>query len=193
MSDELPPEPRPGPEVLHVRDATEVDLDVVVEVVERAYRGASGRRGWTTEADLLGGQRIDRAMLGSSLADPATLIRVALDDGSPVGCYELGADADRSNGLVWFGLFAVDPDRQGRSIGARLLADAEIVAAERLGATTLRMRVIRQRSELIAWYLRRGYLDTGETAPFPYGDERFGTPRRPDLSFVVLAKGLREV
>jgi hypothetical protein len=52
------------------------------------------------------------------------------------------------------------------------------------------MTVIEQRPELIAWYERRGYSKTGETAAFPYGDARFGEPKRPDLRFVVLAKSL---
>jgi hypothetical protein len=46
------------------------------------------------------------------------------------------------------------------------------------------------RETLIAWYRRRGYRETGETEPFPYGDDRFGTPLRNDLHFVVLAKDL---
>jgi len=64
------------------------------------------------------------------------------------------------------------------------------VLAERFACTVCAMTVIEQRAELIAWYERRGYRRTGETKPFPYGDERFGIPRRPDLRFVVLAKSL---
>jgi hypothetical protein len=52
------------------------------------------------------------------------------------------------------------------------------------------MTVIHLRDTLIAWYERRGYRRTGETEPFPYGDERFGIPRRDDLYFVVLEKAL---
>jgi hypothetical protein len=54
----------------------------------------------------------------------------------------------------------------------------------------MEMTVVAQRTDLIAWYLRRGYAATGETRPFPYGDERFGRPRRDDLAFTVLAKPL---
>ena len=52
------------------------------------------------------------------------------------------------------------------------------------------MTVIRQRDDLIAWYERLGYRWTGQTEPFPYGNERFGIPRRPDLEFLVLSKPL---
>jgi hypothetical protein len=52
------------------------------------------------------------------------------------------------------------------------------------------MTVVSIRESLIAWYQRRGYHLTGERLPFPYDDERFGLPRRPDLEFVVLEKPL---
>ena len=52
------------------------------------------------------------------------------------------------------------------------------------------MTVIEQRSELLAWYARRGYRSTGEKEPFPYGNPRFGLPKREDLRFLVLEKEL---
>lgn len=52
------------------------------------------------------------------------------------------------------------------------------------------MTVVNVRDTLIAWYIRRGYFLTGETEPFPYDDNRFGTPLRDDLAFVVLEKVL---
>ena len=56
----------------------------------------------------------------------------------------------------------------------------------------MHMTVIVQRTELIAWYERRGYRRTGERKPFPYGDERFGLPQRDDLVFEVLRKSLSQ-
>ena len=87
-------------------------------------------------------------------------------------------------------MFAVSPGQQGRGVGHRMLDAAEDLARTEWGAGTLQMSVIEQRVELIAWYRRRGYEPTGERRPFPYGDERFGRPRRSDLCFVVLAKRL---
>lgn len=85
-------------------------------------------------------------------------------------------------------MFAVDPAQQGGGLGKAVLAEAERVARERWQCRAMRMTVIVQRNELIAWYERRGYLRTAEYEPFPYGDERFGIPRRPDLRFEVLVK-----
>ena len=39
--------------------ATVSDIPAIVPLVESAYRGDASRKGWTTEADLLDGQRID--------------------------------------------------------------------------------------------------------------------------------------
>ena len=72
-----------------------------------------------------------------------------------------------------------------------VICGAEDFVAREWRTKTVTMTVIAQREELIAWYLRRGYVNTGETAPFPYGDLRFGEPKRPDLHFVVLRKALR--
>ena len=44
-----------------------------------------------------------------------------------------------------------------------------------------------------SWYERRGYRRTGSYKPFPYGQERFGIPRRDDLRFEVLVKQLPKV
>ncbi|MFD0776789.1 GNAT family N-acetyltransferase, partial [Streptomonospora algeriensis] len=103
-------------------------------------------------------------------------------------CCEL---ADGGDGSAYFGMFAVQPDAQGGGLGRRVLAEAERIAAEELDSATMRMTVLRQRADLIAWYERRGYRRTGETVPFPYGDERFGLPKREDLVLEELAKPLR--
>ncbi|MGE0444331.1 MAG: GNAT family N-acetyltransferase, partial [Vicinamibacterales bacterium] len=78
----------------------------------------------------------------------------------------------------------------GGGVGRALLRGAVRLAASELAATTMRMTVIALRTELVAWYERQGYRRTGEREPFPYGDERFGRPRRDDLSFVVWRKAL---
>ena len=91
---------------------------------------------------------------------------------------------------VYFGMFSVRPGRQGQGWGRQILAEAERLARDDWGATTMVLSVLAPRGELIAWYERRGYRRTGESRPFPYGNARYGIPKRPDLSFVVLAKPL---
>ena len=179
-----------------IRRAAPDDAPALVALVESAYRGERSRRGWTTEADLLDGQRVDLEMMTSTLADPDVVVLVAATDppapsgrgaAELVGCCEV-----RRVGSVEaaFGMFAVDPDRQGAGVGDQLLAAAEQLAASDLRARRMTLSVIDARHELLAWYERRGYRRTGEHRPFPYGDERFGRPRRADLRFEVLAKDL---
>ena len=173
---------------LSIRPVTTVDLPMLHALIERGYRGDAARAGWTHEAELLDGQRTDLSVLADSLADPAHRILVAVDSGGALaGCVEV---TDKGAGLCYLGLLTVDPAGQAQGLGKQLIAAAEAEAAQCFAATAMEMTVIRQRPELVAYYERRGYALTGEERPFPYGDERFGRPRRDDLAFVVLARRL---
>jgi GNAT superfamily N-acetyltransferase len=174
------------------RHAHAGDVDAIVALVESAYRGASSRAGWTTEAELLDGQRTDADEVRALLADPHARIVLATDaDGALLGCVKLedGGDA-HGEGFAWIGMFAVSPTLQARGLGRALLAEAERLARTEFGRSAARMTVIAQRDVLLAWYARCGYAPTGATEPFPYGNPRAGRPRRPDLYFVVLEKRL---
>lgn len=168
------------------RDATHDDVGAIVALVESAYRGDASRAGWTTEADLLDGQRTDAAAVEAVIAAPGSRMLLGFgDDGVLLACCQLERHDDDA---CYFGMFSVSPTKQGGGVGRAVLAEAERVAREEWGARTMRMTVIRQRHDLIAWYERRGYVATDEMHPFPYGDERFGKPRRDDLEFRVLVK-----
>jgi ribosomal protein S18 acetylase RimI-like enzyme len=166
------------------REALPTDVPTVVALVESAYRGESSRAGWTTEADLLDGRRTDETGIAAVVAAPEATLLLAELDGRVVGCCELR----RVGELGYFGTFAVDPAAQGGGVGRRLLTHADAEAVRRWGSTALEMTVIAQRADLLAWYERLGFVATGERRPFPYGDERFGRPRRDDLEFVVLRR-----
>ena len=163
------------------------DVDAVVALVESAYRGDASRAGWTTEADLLDGRRTGADEIAPLLERPGNRILLAERDGELLA----SAHLERRGEVAYFGMFAVRPGLQGSGVGRAVLAEAERVAAEEWGCTEMQMTVIVQREELIAWYQRRGYRRTGIFSPFPYGDPRFGLPRRDDLRFETLAKPLR--
>ncbi|MEV7782077.1 GNAT family N-acetyltransferase [Kitasatospora sp. NPDC088351] len=161
------------------------DVPALVELVESAYRGDASRAGWTTEADLLEGQRTDAEGVTAAITHPDGVVLIAEQDGELLACCQLERRGERA----YFGMFSVRPGRQGGGLGRAVLTEAERVAGE-WGAAELEMTVIEQRSDLIAWYERRGFHRTGVHTPFPYGDERFGIPLRPDLRFETLTKSV---
>lgn len=168
------------------RRAVREDVPHLVALIESAYRGEASRTGWTTEADLLDGQRTDPEGVAAVIGAPHGVMLVAERDGLPVACCQLEHREDH----VYFGMFAVSPAEQGAGLGRILLAEAERFARAEWDAGEMRMTVITQRADLIAWYERRGYRRTGVMTPFPYGDERFGIPLRDDLRFEALVKPL---
>ncbi|WP_371502015.1 GNAT family N-acetyltransferase [Kitasatospora sp. NBC_00374] len=171
---------------LTFRTAGPADIPALVALVESAYRGEASRVGWTTEADLLAGRRTDTEGVADVIAREGSVVLLAERDGELLACCQL----ERREGTAYFGMFSVRPERQGGGLGGEVLARAERLAREEWGAAELEMTVIEQRADLIAWYERRGFSRTGEYSPFPYGDERFGVPLRPDLRFERLAKSL---
>ncbi|MER6785200.1 GNAT family N-acetyltransferase [Streptomyces sp. NPDC000658] len=171
---------------LTFRDATAADVDAVVRLIESAYRGDSSRAGWTTEADILQGQRTDPDGVLAVVEAPDCRLLTAEQDGRIIACCQLEHRGDHA----YFGMFAVSPTAQGAGLGKAVMAQAEREAREDWGVTEMHMTVISVREDLIAWYERRGYRRTGRTTPFPYGDERFGIPQRDDLQFELLVKDL---
>jgi ribosomal protein S18 acetylase RimI-like enzyme len=173
------------------RAATDADIPAAHALIESAYRGESAKRGWTHEADLLGGQRTDAEALAAIIADPKQTLILAHDQtGALVGCV-LTADKGERGGarIAYLGMLTVNPERQGDGLGRALIEAAE-THARSLGAAIMEMTVIKSRRELIDWYLRRGYQDSGREEPFPFDDPRFGLPKTRDLVFVVLMKRL---
>ncbi len=174
---------------LAFRRAGADDVDAIVRLVESAYRGDASREGWTTEADFLEGQRTDRDEVGGLVARfPERRVVLAEEGGVLRACVRIDDEPEHEAGYI--GMFAVAPTLQGRGLGGALLAEAERVIREELGRARARMTVISIRTTLRAWYARKGYVATGETEPFPYGDARFGVPLRDDLVFDVLEKAL---
>ncbi|WP_407554210.1 GNAT family N-acetyltransferase [Streptomyces sp. Pv4-95] len=171
---------------LTFRTATDADIPELVGLIESAYRGDTSRAGWTTEADLLEGQRTDPDGVAAVVRNETGLLLIAERDGELIACCQLEHRGEHA----YFGMFAVRPALQGGGLGKVIIAEAERTVQATWGAREMHMTVIRQREELIAWYERRGYRRTGRLTPFPYGDERFGIPQRDDLEFELLVKPL---
>jgi len=168
---------------LTISPASTADIPALVALVNSAYRGESSKKGWTTEADLLDGQRTDPASMENELNKPGSVILKCADSsGRLLGCVYL----ERQNNFLYLGMLTVLPEMQGAGIGKQLLQASERYATEH-GFSSIRMTVISIRRELIDWYERQGYSDTLIRRPFPAGDPKFGIPRQ-ELEFIVMEK-----
>ena len=164
--------------------ATPADAPRLTTFVNAAYRGDTARQGWTTEADLLDGQRIDEEGMREMLGRPgAAMLLCQSAAGELLGSFHVQVKDE----LIYLSMLAVNPTGQARGVGKFLLQAAEDYGRQH-GCTTSKMTVISVRTELIAYYERRGYRLTGATEPFPT-DPRFGIPKQP-LVLLVLEKAL---
>jgi predicted N-acetyltransferase YhbS len=164
-----------------IRPATREDLPAIHPIIERAYRGETARAGWTHEADLIiDSPRTDIATLAAIVEDPNQRLLVAETGTGLIGCVQVTA---KGEGLAYLGLLCVDPTLQSAGLGKQLVTAAEDCARETFGAAKMEMTVIDKRDELIAFYERRGYRNSGEKRDFP-------VPLDPPLFMVVLVKDL---
>ena len=167
-----------------ITKATAADVTALTRLVNGAYRGEAAKKGWTTESDLLDGQRIDEETMSSYFEnDRVTILKNTDEAGSVTACVYLEKKGDK----LYLGMLSVSPELQAAGIGKALLSAAEDHAREQ-GCNTMSMTVITSRHELISYYERRGYVKTGELVPFHH-DEKFGIPRHP-IELAVLEKPL---
>ncbi|OAA46571.1 Acyl-CoA N-acyltransferase [Beauveria brongniartii RCEF 3172] len=187
---------------LSLRKVTPETLPAIHALVESSFRGRHAEKGWCSEAEFFTSARITPEDMLAKLNSPGTTLLAGYDSstggggggggGALVTCCEIAQkqDSDSDSKTCYFGLFAVDPERQGGGIGSFVLGEAERYARDELGCTRMEMQVIDRRDTLIAYYVRRGYVQTKETRPFPYELFGEGTVLRDDLRFTVLVKEL---
>jgi ribosomal protein S18 acetylase RimI-like enzyme len=159
------------------------DVPALTNLLNSAYRGESSRKGWTTEAHLIAGEsRTNQSMLNEILMMPGSImLKLENEPGEIVGCVNLQHHGNK----LYLGMLSVSPELQGKGGGKKLLKAADEYARyQKLDA--IYMTVISLRTELIDWYKRHGYHDTGERKPFPE-DPMTGKHMR-ELEFVVLEK-----
>jgi ribosomal protein S18 acetylase RimI-like enzyme len=161
----------------------------LARLVNSAYRGESSRQGWTTEAELLDGQRTDPEALIDTISNPDRVILLFGDEVDPAGCVMM----ERRYGICYIGMVTVKPTQQKQGLGKHVLSQAELWVNNNWNANKVEMTVIHKRHALIEFYKRRGYTLTELRRPFPYGEPRFGIPKTDDLEFVVLQKDISPV
>jgi ribosomal protein S18 acetylase RimI-like enzyme len=165
-----------------ITKASVADIPALNKLINAAYRGEESKKGWTTEADLLDGTRIDEAVLRDLIQKSGTTFLKYEENRVILGCVELRTEGTK----LYLGTLSVNPNVQNQGIGRKLLLAGEAYARS-VGCSTMRMTVIDGRQTLIDWYVRHGYSLTGERKPFVVPDERWGIPKQK-LEFVVLEK-----
>ncbi|OXA65459.1 GNAT family N-acetyltransferase [Flavobacterium aquidurense] len=165
-----------------ITKATLQDIPSLNLLINSAYRGETSKKGWTTEAHLLEGKRTTEEELKAIILDSKNTFLKFTENDKIIGSVLL---VEKEHQL-YVGMLTVSPELQNSGIGKQLLAEAENHAAT-LGLSTLSMTVVSVRAELIAWYKRHGYEDTGEREPFPSSDIHINISDQP-LEFIYLEK-----
>ena len=173
----------------HFRYATAEDVPKVTALIERAYRGPEAEKGWANEAHLLTGPRTTEAEIAGLIADhDSRFVLAELADPKHgdvlAGCALIQRDGEEA----YFGMFAIEPSLQIGGLGKALLAKCERAVRDLWAARAMAMVVINLRTELIAWYERRGYRQTGHREDFPFG--LHAGALRQDFDLIELKKDL---
>lgn len=165
--------------------ATIADSTAIINLLNSAYRGETSKQGWTTEAHLIAGEsRTDDAGLQQVMQQAGSVILKYTDAAQQViGCVNLQQHGNK----IYLGMFSVSPLQQGGGIGKQILQAAE-EHAKHLQCTAIYMSVISVRTELINWYMRHGYRDTGERKPFI--EDAVTGKHLQQLEFMSLEKSL---
>jgi len=165
--------------------ATIADAAAVTSLLNSAYRGESSKQGWTTEAHLIAGNvRTKESSVKEVIQQPGSvMLKYTNEQGELTGCVNLQQNGDK----IYLGMLSVSPQLQGAGIGKQLLKAAEEYALQ-VDCKAVYMTVISVRTELINWYERYGYKDTGERKPFAEDGES-GTHLQT-LEFMVMEKAI---
>lgn len=165
-----------------ISKATIEDVSKLNGLINSAYRGASSKKGWTTEAHLLEGLRTTEHELTETICHSKNTILKFTQNNQIIGCVLLMEKEQE----LYLGMLTVSPELQNSGVGKKLLQQAEIHALV-LKLPGIVMTVIAVREELISWYKRHGYVDTGVREPFPASGVHIPITELP-LEFIVLKK-----
>lgn len=168
----IPPHGGPDRTAVIVRHATPDDVPALVRLINRAYR---------VEEFFVVGDRTTEQDIAQRFANPDAGFLVIDDEqsGRLAGAVFVEIRGERG----YFGLLAVDPDRQKRGLG-RVLVRAAEDHCRGAGCRFMDLDVVNLRLELPAFYRSLGYEDAGR-APFP-AEERL----RREAHLVIMTRAL---
>ena len=135
-----------------IRRASTSDAEALTRLINAAF---------VVERVVFEGDRVDANEVYTYMRKGTFLL--AEESGKVIACVYVEVREQRG----YLGLLSVDPPRQGLGLGRQLVAVAEDFARG-AGARAMDLRVISARAELLPFYRRFGYEETG-TAPFAPG------------------------
>lgn len=168
---------------MSIIEAVIQDVKELNKLINAAYRGDGSKKGWTTEAEILGGIRIDEHALEGLLNRSDVRILKYIENGEILGTVYLELKQEQ----LYLGMFAVSPLSQGKGIGKAFLQTAENYASIH-NCNRITLTVISSRTELIDWYKRHGYVATGGSIAFKDIEGRFGEPKIPNINLIIMEK-----
>ena len=133
-----------------IRTAEPADASAIAALVNDAFR---------SERFFIDADRTDPEKVSALLQKGKFLL--LFEDGMLAGCVYVETRGDRG----YFGLLAVEPQRQRSGIGGRLIAAAE-QHGRSAGCCFMDLTFVNVRQELPVYYQRFGYVENG-TLPFP--------------------------
>lgn len=138
------------PDSLQIRVAASADAPAIARLVNDAFR---------PERSFATTDRTDPGKV-AALLEKGTFLTL-FEDEKLAGCVYAELRGDRG----YFGLLAVEPQRQRSGIGVRLIAAAE-EHCRSAGCRFMDLTFVNVRQELPGYYQRFGYTENG-TLPFP--------------------------
>ena len=168
---------------LNICVAVNKDVVPIKNLLNMAYRGETSKQGWTSEADLIEGDtRADEKTVQEVMQQTGSIFLIYKSNQQKIiGCINI----QQLHSSINLGMFSVLPHLQGAGIGKQLLLAAEEFA-QHININAIYMSVISLRTELIDWYNRCGYMDTGERKPF--NEDGLTGNHLKKLEFMVLKK-----
>jgi ribosomal protein S18 acetylase RimI-like enzyme len=165
--------------------ANTTDAVAIRDLLNSAYRGEGSKKGWTTEAHLIAGEvRTDTDTVLQVMEQlNSVFLKYTNEQNEIIGCVNL----QQHDAKIYLGMFSVAPQLQGAGIGKQLLLAADEYGLQ-LHCISIYMTVISIRTELINWYQRYGYKDTGERKPFI--EDGLTGKHMQILEFMVLEKNI---
>ena len=167
----------------HISFASLHDIIDLKQLLNSAYRGESSKKGWTTEAHLIAGEtRTDENNLTQIIQQEGSVIlKYTNTKKEIIGCVNL----QQHQYKIYLGMFSVSPLLQGGGIGKQVLKATEEYAIH-THSSSIYMSVISARTELISWYKRHGYFETGEKKSFK--EDNLTGRHLQNLEFIILEK-----